>query len=93
VLSSPKLSDSEGESIARMATGSEEVLRIIGRTPAGVKNYAVTVALAKNPKTPVAVSMNLLPRLLDKDLRMISIDRNVPDVLRTTARRKIVIDR
>jgi hypothetical protein len=51
------------------------------------------VALAKTPKTPVAVSKNLLPRLLDKDLRMISIDRNVPDVLRTTARRKIVIDR
>jgi hypothetical protein len=93
VLSSPKLSDSEVESIARMANVSEEVLRIIGRTRAWMKNYAVTVALAKNPKTPVAVSMNLLPRLLDKDLRMISIDRNVPDVLRTTARRKIVIDR
>jgi hypothetical protein len=93
VLSSPKLSESEVESIARMANVSEEVLRIIGRTRAWMKTYAITVALAKNPKTPVALSMNLLPRLLDKDLRMLSIDRNVPDVLRTAARRKVVTDR
>ena len=93
VLSSPKLSESEVESIARMGNVSEEVLRIIGRTRAWMKNYVITVALAKNPKTPVALSMNLLPRLLDKDLRMISIDRNVPDVLRTAARRKLAMDR
>lgn len=93
VLSSPKLSDSEVESIARMANVSEEVLRTIGRTKAWMKNYAITVAVAKNPKTPVALSMNLLPRLLDKDVKMISIDRNVPDVLRTSARRRIVIDK
>ena len=35
--------------------------------------------------------MNLLSRLNDKDLRMLSTDRNVPDVLRVSARKKIVI--
>jgi hypothetical protein len=93
VMSSPKLTETEVESIARMANVSEDVLRIIARTRAWVKTYAIAVALAKNPKTPVATSMNLLPRLTDKDLRMISIDRNVPDVLRVTARRKVVSDR
>ena len=93
VLSSPKLTDTEVESIARMANVSEDVLRIIGRTRAWMKSYAVTLALAKNPKTPVAMSMNLLPRLTDKDVRVISTDRNVPDVLRTSARRKVVVDR
>jgi hypothetical protein len=89
VLSSPKMTDSEIEGIAKMASISDELLRIIAHTRAWMKRYGVTVALAKNPKTPVAISMNLLSRLNDKDLRMISADRNVPDVLRTTARQKL----
>jgi hypothetical protein len=93
VLSSPKMTDSEAESIAKMANVSDEILRIIAFTRAWVKNYSVVLALAKNPKTPVAVSMNLLARLTEKDLRLISTDRNVPDVLRVTARKKIVIDK
>ena len=93
VLSSPKLSDTEVEGIARMANVSQEVLRVVSSTRQWMKNYGVVSALIKNPKTPVAVSMNLLPRLTDKDLKMLSTNRNVPDVLRTTARKKIVIDK
>jgi hypothetical protein len=93
VLSSPKLTESEVEAIARMANVSEDVLRTIARTKAWMKSYTVTVSIVKNPKTPVALSLNLLPRLMDKDVRMISIDRNVPEVLRTNARRKIAVDR
>ena len=37
--------------------------------------------------------MNLLSRLNEKDLRMLSTDRNVPEILRITARKKIVIER
>jgi hypothetical protein len=93
VLSSPKLTETEVESIAKMATISEELLRIIAHTRAWMKNYQVVLALAKNPKTPVALSMNLLSRLTERDLRMLSSDRNVPDILRLTARKKIVIDK
>ena len=93
VLSSPKLTETEVESIAKMTTVSEEALRTIGRTRAWMKNYAVASGLARNPKTPVALSMNLLARLTDKDLRMISTDRNVPDVLRQSAKRKLVADK
>jgi len=91
VLSSPKLTDTEVESIARMASVSDEVLRLIAATRAWTKSYAVVVALARNPKTPVAVSMNLLPRLAERDLKLLSTDRNVPDILRVTARRKVVM--
>ena len=64
---------------------------IIANTRAWIKSYPVVVALARNPKTPVAISMNLLVRLTEKDLRTISTDRNVPDILRVTARQKLVI--
>lgn len=93
VLSSPKLTESEVEGIAKMASVSEDVLRIIAHTRGWMKNYAVAAALARNPKTPLAVSMNLLSRLNDKDLRTLSTNRNVPDVLRTTARKKLVMDK
>ena len=93
VLSSPKLTTTEVEAIARMANVSDEILRIIAMNRAWMKNYNVIWALTKNPKTPVGLSMNLLPRLAEKDLRTLSTDRNVPDVLRITARKKIVLDK
>ncbi len=91
VLSSPKLAENEVETFARMANVSEDVLRIIAHTRAWVKNYGVVLGLVKNPKTPVAISMNLLPRLVERDMRMISTDRNVPEPLRIAARKKLVI--
>jgi hypothetical protein len=90
VLSSPKLTESEVESFARMPNVSEDVLRIIAGTRAWIKNYSVVVGLAKNPKTPIALSMNLLPRLRERDLSVLSIDRNVPETLRFAARKKVV---
>ncbi len=93
VLSSPKLSETEVESIAKMTSISDELLRIIAHTRAWVKNYGVMLALTKNPKTPVAVSMNMLARLNDRDLKMLSTDRNIPEILRITARKKVVFDK
>jgi hypothetical protein len=93
VLSSPKLTETEIESIARMTNVSEEILRIISNTRAWMKNYSVALALTKNPKTPVPVAMNLLARLNERDLRTLSTDRNVADVVRITARKKIVIEK
>jgi hypothetical protein len=93
VLSSPKLTETEVESIAKMANVSDEILRMIGFSRAWTKNYAVVHALVRNPKTPVALSMNFLARLSDKDLRNLSTNRNVPDVLRVTARKRVVIEK
>jgi hypothetical protein len=91
VLSSPKLTITEVEGFARAGNVSEDCLRTIAMTRAWMKNYNVVAALSRNPKTPVAISMNLLSRLTEKDLRNISTDRNVPDVLRVTARKKLVL--
>ena len=93
VLSSPKLTDSEVENFAKLANVSEEILRTIGMNRGWIKNYGVVAALTKNPKTPLAVSMNLLSRLNDKDTRLLSADRNIPEVLRLAARKKFVIEK
>jgi hypothetical protein len=90
VLSSPKLTDSEVEAFARMASVSEDVLRTIGANRAWMKSYKIIVALTKNPKCPVALSLNLMARLNDRDLSTLSVDRNVPEPLRIAARKKVV---
>jgi hypothetical protein len=90
VLSSPKVTESEAASFARMASVSEDILRAIGHNRAWMKSYAVVLGLARNPKTPVAMSLNLLVRLQDRDVQAISVDRNVPEPLRIAARKKVV---
>jgi hypothetical protein len=90
VLSSPKLTESEVEAFAKMANVSEEVLRIIANNRAWTKNYSVLSALARNPKTPPAISMQMVSRLNDRDMKSLSIDRNVPEAVRLIARKFMV---
>jgi hypothetical protein len=90
VLSSPKLSSSEVEGFARMTSVSEDVLRVIGSSRAWTKNYGVIVALTKNAKTPIAMSISLLSRLAERDVAMLAVDRNVPEQVRIAARRKVM---
>lgn len=90
VLSSPKLTESEVESFAKMANLSEEVLRIIGTNRAWTKNYGVLAALTKNPKTPLGVSLNFVQRLNERDLKLIAMDRNLQEPLKLAVRKRLV---
>lgn len=89
VLSSPKLTESEVENIAKLANVSEEVLRTIGQNRGWTKNYGVVAALTKNPKTPLAVASRFVQRLSDRDLKMIALDRNLQEPLKLMVRKRI----
>jgi hypothetical protein len=93
VMSSPKLTDSEVEGIARLASVSEDVLRIIGANRAWMKKYKIFSALTRNPKTPIALSLNILSRLNEKDMAQLAVDRNVPEAVRVAARKKLVANK
>ncbi len=90
VLSSPKLTETEVEGFAKMANVSEDVLRIISMNRAWIKNYGVISSLTRNPKTPPAISMQLVQRLNQRDVKTLAMDRNVPEALRLCARKFIV---
>jgi len=92
VLSSPKMTETEVESIARMGSVSEDVLRTIAQSRAWTKNYGVVAALVKNAKTPLAMSLNMLNRLTEKDLKGLSTNRNIPETLRIAARKKTTME-
>lgn len=87
VLASPKLTDQEVENVAKMSSVSEDVLRVIGTTRAWTKNYTVIRALAFNPKAPISITMALVSRLVEKDVRGLASDRNVPEPVKILARK------
>ncbi len=80
VLASPKLTDSDIEQISSMRNISPEVLRHVGKNPQWTKRYSVARELVRNPKTPPEVSMRLIQRLKDRDLKRLMKDRNVPEL-------------
>ena len=90
VLSCPKVNPAEVEAFAKMGNVSEDILRTIANTRAWTKAYGVVLSLVKNAKTPVALSLNLMQRLTESDVKKISTDRNVPEALRLAARKRAV---
>ena len=90
VLSCPKVNAAEVEAFAKMGNVSEDILRTIAMSRAWTKSYTVVLSLVKNSKTPVALSLNLMQRLTESDVRKISTDRNVPEALRLGARKRMV---
>jgi hypothetical protein len=89
VLSSPKIAEPEIEGIAKMRNVNEEILRRIAQRRDWMKSYTIMQGLATNPKTPLGISMSLLPRLTLRDLKILVTDKNVPEALRRLARKNV----
>ncbi|HEX7484852.1 MAG TPA: hypothetical protein VF332_01770 [Vicinamibacterales bacterium] len=87
VLSSPRLTDSEVEAIARMTNVSDDVLRVVGTNRVWTKSYPVVASLTRNAKTPIGIALTLLNRLTERDVKMLSTDRNIPEPVRLAARK------
>lgn len=85
VLQSSRLTDREVESFAAMANLSDEVLRLIANKRQFRKNYIVVRNLLNNPKTPVDVTMKMLPMLQPNDIKMLAMNKNIPETLRSMA--------
>jgi hypothetical protein len=85
VLQSPRLTDQEVEAFAAMSSLTDEILRLIANNRNFRKNYSVVRNLLNNPKTPLDVSLHMLPMINPIDLKRLCTNKNVPETLRTTA--------
>ncbi len=85
VLGSPRITEAEIEAISGMKNVSDEVLRKIGTDRDHVKRYAVVSNLVRNPRCPIGIALTLVPRLNPRDLKGVSVDRNVPEAVRKHA--------
>lgn len=89
VLGSPRLTEAEVEAFSGMRNISDEILRQIGTHRDWTKKYAVVANLVKNPRTPVGVSLSMVSRLNPRDIKGLTTDRNVPEVIRRQAQKFI----
>jgi len=87
VLSNQKITDSEVELIARSRSVPEEALRTISKNREWLKSYAVVCALVTNPKTPPGIAVTLVSTLKNKDLVILDTNKNVPELVRSAAKR------
>ncbi|MBD0327354.1 MAG: hypothetical protein ICV68_13030, partial [Pyrinomonadaceae bacterium] len=61
VIHNPRITENEVEAVAAMRTVSDEVLRVIGLNRAWARSYPIILNLARNPRTPIASAINILP--------------------------------
>jgi hypothetical protein len=87
VLRNPRLTDQEIENISSIKTVPEDVLRQIGQNRSWTRAYPVIHNLVRNPRTPIAISLGFLNRIQTRDMRALSTNKNIPDVIRSTAYR------
>lgn len=87
VIGNPKMTVSEVEMAARMRSLPEEGLREISKNKEWMKNYGIVHNLVTNSKTPAGVAVGLLPRLRQKDLEFIQLNKEVSEAVRIAAKR------
>jgi hypothetical protein len=87
VLKSPKVNEASVESFAKMRNVSDDILRMIASNRQWMRKMSIVENLAKNPKTPVPITLQLMPRLNRFVIKSLSTSRDVPDAVRKMAQR------
>jgi hypothetical protein len=87
VLRARGLTITEVEGFCGMRHLDSDLFLKIGTMREWIRRPLIALALVKNPKVPLAVSLPLIKRLSLRNLRDIARDRNLPDAVRVQARK------
>jgi len=90
VIRSPRMTEAEAEFYAALRNVQTDVLRLISMNREWMKNYKIVLILVKNPRTPIGISTILIKRVSVRDLRLLKMDRGIPEILRTMAKRLLM---
>lgn len=85
VLKNNPISEQEVEILCHNRSICEDVLEEIARHREWVRKPQVVNALVQNPRTPSPIALRFIPRLSVRELRDLSRNRNVPEVIRSRA--------
>lgn len=89
VIRNPRITLKEVQAIAASKTVRDDMLRSIARDKKFMKVYAIKLALVANPKTPVAIALQMLPQMRDADLKKLAKSKSVSNNIATQARRMV----
>ncbi|MBX3027114.1 hypothetical protein KF840_19605 [bacterium] len=90
VLQNPRITEEEVVALAKNRSIDRELLDQICRRKEWLGNYQIKLALATNPKTPLALAVRLVPSLLPRDLRGLAKSKNVPSAVNGLAKRLVI---
>ncbi len=89
VLGNARITDKEVASIAGDPSSSLDAISYIASNKSLSKSYAVKLALVNNPKTPMKTALMLLETIRMNDLKNIAKSRNVSNVIKQRAAKKV----
>jgi hypothetical protein len=72
VLRNPRIGLDEVQAAAKLPSLSPDALKAIADNPEWGQNAAICTALVRNPRTPMPVALRLLPRVPDREIRVIA---------------------
>ncbi|QSQ25616.1 hypothetical protein JY651_12090 [Pyxidicoccus parkwayensis] len=87
VIRSPRITDGEVLSCAANKAMMDDVLRVIYNNREWTKNHKVKLALVKNPKVPLTITMKFLNAFRDSELKDLARDKNVPAAVQGFAKK------
>jgi hypothetical protein len=76
-------------SVANSRVIAEELLRKIAANREWLKNYQIRVALVNNPKTPLPTGLKILSTLMMADLKRLTMNKGISNVLVSSAMRAL----
>ncbi|MDA3864273.1 MAG: hypothetical protein PF689_10450 [Deltaproteobacteria bacterium] len=89
VIKSPRITDREIEEYSKNKQMPEDIIRFIASKKEWIKSYRIKLNLVHNPKTPITISLNLLNSIRAHDLKSLARSRNIPQVIRQAADRRL----
>jgi len=92
VLRARGLTITEVEGFCSMRHLDHDIFSKIATTRDWIRRPLIALALVRNPKVPLTISLPLIKRLQMRELRNIARDRNLPEAVRVMAR-KIYLQR
>ncbi|MBO4710509.1 hypothetical protein J5681_01165 [bacterium] len=89
VLGNARITDKEVAAIAADPASSLDAISYIASNKSLSKSYQVKLALVNNPKTPMKTALMLLETIRMNDLKNIAKSRNVSNVIKQRAEKKL----
>jgi hypothetical protein len=93
VLNNPRITDDEIIKLCNTKGTSEDLLRNIARNREWMAVYVIKHGLILNPKTPIAITIRLLPQLTERDLDKIARSKGISSAVTSNARKILTIKR
>lgn len=86
LMENPRLTEAVLMPMVRSESARPEVLELVAASPRWGVRYSVRVGLSRNPRTPVAAALRLLPHLKKPDLKAVASLPHLPAAVRRRAR-------